>query len=980
MDKTVPGKMELVGVTHVVDAITFWAQNVNDDPAVERMTSILSARCPTARRLTGNPSPQKLYGALFSEDRCWYRCKVQHNNDDKFTVCYIDYGNTELVSRSSLVELPEDLQMGCLAKKYKFWGFHLNSDEDSQHFVQGKIFLRNLIYGKKLRIQKKSVCFDGTVLVHAFQGDLDIGEEVMKMKFAKLSIPGCREGSNPTWQDPLGPWGPRTPEHASQGDTVQAGSQVLIPKPRPTFPEHVPQALKEKSTTTALQPASLLKKKLDQELMEENERLKEEKSAQYRSALLLGKELTEAQVELQRMKDSRLRDAIEIQKLKEENGVLRQKADELGRQLRDVQQELQATKQQVTDSVEAADKRLESAVGDKLGQLAQKVESLRGVREARSRGTFRDSLLEAIDIVAHNGISSPASLEKLEAVWKEYDLAQDMVKACREIEDLEELIAKRNGVRGTLAVAVDDFIQEVDGLPISKRMDTLEAVGASLTAVFGSFSMEGAGDETFERFRQWNSQKQQETRAVEEETDETLKFLCSWFEKMVKFFSLSSELPIPLSVMTMGVDSLLQRAELNLCRELDVSLAEQNSRDMEIVSSAFHSVMQRIGKEQSLLRAVREKYLLNSQFKEEVLRWQDDTPKADELFSIKKHIKNLRSQLRWRLVEQGSLEEAEEVDLLEVEKKKTQIEQTRNALFQEIGLEKEEYKRLAALAKGGFPELPLLYHAADLLSFMNSEGLVVKSLDRDLFASVPLRELSSRRPLVCTEFQGQQVVLKGYSVDAQSEVRTVERATQYYRASMFGEEQTGLLPLLALFFGKSDPMAYVMVPYVSCGMLQLVQNSSPLNTSEIAAVMRGVALGLQTLHGSGVIHGSLHPSNVFVLRRERGLLGDFDFTKDPDQRVADPRMLAGALSLVAPEVAQGEPPSPACDVYALGCLLLWLHFPEVKFALKPDGCLADTSEMKLDPRLRILLPQLLCSSSRRLAASDVLSHDYFSSQ
>lgn len=51
-------------------------------------------------------------------------------------MCYIDYGNTELVSRSSLVELPEDLQTGCLAKKYKFWGFHLNSDEDSQHFVQ----------------------------------------------------------------------------------------------------------------------------------------------------------------------------------------------------------------------------------------------------------------------------------------------------------------------------------------------------------------------------------------------------------------------------------------------------------------------------------------------------------------------------------------------------------------------------------------------------------------------------------------------------------------------------------------------------------------------------------------------------------------------------------------------------------------------------------------------------------------------------
>lgn len=43
-------------------------------------------------------------------------------------------------------------------------------------------------------------------------------------------------------------------------------------------------------------------------------------------------------------------------------------------------------------------------------------------------------------------------------------------------EDLEELIEKRNGVRRMLALAVDDFIQEVDGLPISKRMDTLEVL------------------------------------------------------------------------------------------------------------------------------------------------------------------------------------------------------------------------------------------------------------------------------------------------------------------------------------------------------------------------------------------------------------------------------------------------------------------------------------------------------------------------
>lgn len=39
------------------------------------------------------------------------------------------------------------------------------------------------------------------------------------------------------------------------------------------------------------------------------------------------------------------------------------------------------------------------------------------------------------------------------------------------------------------------------------------------------------------------------------------------------------------------------------------------------------------------------------------MHWQKRSPKADELLQIKKHIKSLRSQLRWKLVEVGCMEE-----------------------------------------------------------------------------------------------------------------------------------------------------------------------------------------------------------------------------------------------------------------------------------------------------------------------------------
>lgn len=45
--------------------------------------------------------------------------------------------------------------------------------------------------------------------------------------------------------------------------------------------------------------------------------------------------------------------------------------------------------------------------------------------------------------------------------------------------------------------------------------------------------------------------------------------------------------------------------------------------------------------------------------------------------------------------------------------------------------------------------------------------------------------------------------------------------------------------------------------------------------------MKGVALGLQNLHAAFLTHASLHPNNVFAIGREKGIVGDYDFTKIP---------------------------------------------------------------------------------------------------
>ncbi|XP_076826806.1 serine/threonine-protein kinase 31 [Brachyhypopomus gauderio] len=960
-------KMELVLVTHVVDAITFWAQNVTGDKATEIMDAILSEKCPTATRLTGMPSPQRLYGACYSEDRCWYRCKVQQL-DDKFLVSYVDYGNTEVVDRSDLVELPEDLQSPALAKKYKFWAFHLPSDQDSPHYSQGKSFLQNLIYGKKLRINKKSVCFDGTILVQAFQGNLDIGEEVLKFKFARLSLPGNRESTFPAkaLHMQAGLW----PSRGLEGDGDHPSSLGYMPKLRPVFSNHKPEVLIAQGTdTTAHMPGA--DGKLENQ---ENHPSDAEMGAQHLCSQGTEHMLVQTKSELQKVREELEEKNKEIEKLEEQKSSIQKHADDLEHQLKEARLELQEVSEVCQKKDECVEAHLDSTVGERFCRLVQNVEAVKKNRESNLCSTAGDHLLESITVVVNNQILKPFTSEKLDLAWEDYTQALKALRECQHKGELENLVNSRNRFRSTLLTMIDDFLREVDTLPMRERLESLKDIYLKLMAVCGSVLTEDTEDQSFEQFCNWKSQEHQNSRNLCQATDQALTALSAWAANISKSLCLTGKTGVSLENIAEGVDEILQQAESCVSEELDIKLFEPGSQDMKIMSNAFHKVMQHIQKEQQLLHGIMDKCEINRKFKQEMLQWQNSTPKIDELSCIKKRIKSLRSQLRWKMVEVGCLEEADELDLPEILKKKEEIAETRNVLFKEIGHEKEEYGKLCALVRGSFPELVLQYPEADISSYLSTEGLLMKSLDRDIFDAEPMKELSGRRPLVCTEFQGHKVVLKGYSVDEESEVRMLEQAVQYHRARH--QKTSGVMPLLSLFFGKSDPLAYVMLPYISNGSLRTVQRNRPLMTAEIGKVMRGALVGLQSLHAACITHASLNPSNVFVLNREQGIIGDYDFTKTPEKRALDSGMVAGPISLVAPELRQGQPPTPASDMYAMGGLMLWLSAPDLNGGVEDDGQAPELLGLQLDSKLLTLLSKLMASSGR-ITVQEALGDVYF---
>ncbi|NXO61012.1 STK31 kinase, partial [Aramus guarauna] len=930
---------------HVEDAVTFWAQNVSRCNDLLKLSCALAEACPQANAVFGKPDFSKIYGGCFSEDRCWYRCMVQQViNNEKCQVLYIDYGNSEVLNRSDIVEIPPNLQCPSVAKKYRLWGLQIPTDQNLNMFDQGKKFLSSLVFEKEIKICHKAKHKDGTIIVQAEYETIDIGEEVTKAGFAeKCTSSGNSKDAEERKVDVMQNQNQKikvtVPLWANRSDDVLHSiprgrfDQVAAGARNQNFTGNRMFSPKEKMlASTSVPDTSLAQIRPDQKLSEEKEALRRE------------------------------------------NINLLQRQKELELKVQQLKHELQRQKEASKKTAESFEETLRTCIGTKMRSLAAKVKALKEVRHTNKNSHFGEELSQAINVVTEGCLTVPCSLGKLQKIWTEYDLAQERIQLCRNADERDELIIKRNEVQQNLYLAAEELILEVDQLPLSERSRTLQELSTSLEMVYGQGSEADDSEEAFQRFFKWKSVKMKKFTCVRNDTDTALQILADWFSGILKCFDLMSEASSGFEEMVGNADEILKKVELAICEELNTDLNEHDEAEKGIIVSAYNEVIRNIRQEQSMIAVIQNRYLASVEFKKEAEEWLNRRPDINNLLSIKKTMKSLKAQLRWKLVEKNNFEESDDYSELEMTRIKEEIADLRNRVLQEVSKEQEEYEKLTYLVQKWFPELPLIYPEAGILNYMNSGGLLTSSLERDLLDAEPMKELSTKRPLVCSEIQGQKVLLKGYSVDISSEAKVIERVAKYHRAWDQQKEKSGLLQLLFLLFCKSDPLVYLMVPYYPGASLGALQADTPLTLEEALKVMKGVAQGLQTLHRANIVHGSLHGNNVFAVNREQGIVGDFDFTKSEEQRAAANSMVVSTLSLVSPELKMGQPASPASDMYAYGCLLFWLCVQNQEFGLKEDGT-PEVNVVVMDDKVKALLLNLFCCN--RLTAEQVLKDDCF---
>ncbi|XP_074801878.1 serine/threonine-protein kinase 31 isoform X4 [Natator depressus] len=829
-----------------------------------------------------------------------------------------------------------------------------NSVFGNPDFTKGRKFLCSLIFEKEIKMRHKATYQDGTIVAQAEYGKVDIGEEVAKKGFAEkckspINANNCEEKKIEVV--PYKPWNAKVTAPAWENRPNPSVSNRL----KGRFGDQIGTNMRNENHTGNHMPfakeklmacdfimgsnISLAKIKQDQKLIEENEKLKKEKEI-----------------------------------LQEENHILLHNYKELESTIAQLNHQVQEEKEASEETLKHLGETLHTYVGTKLRSLAAQVEVLKEVRCANMNVHFGDDLFRAVKEVTERCLIVPSSLGKLEKIWAEYNLAQEMIQLCKNVNESDVLILKRNEVQQNLYSAVEEFIREVDELPLSERSTILQELSASLEAVYGQASEADDSEEAFQQFFEWKQTKLEEFSRVRSGTNASLQILATWFSGMIKFFDLTSEVSLKSEEVVGNVDEVLEKVESDICKELEISLVAQDEADKEIILNAYNKVIQKIRQEQHLITVVQSKYLTSVEFKKQIAEWLNKSPNIDNLFSIKKTLKNVKARLRWKLVEKSNLEESDDYSEYEITKIKEEITGLRNSLIQEIYNEQEEYERLTCLVQKWFPELPLLHPEAGILKYMNSGGLLTVSLERDLLDAEPLKKLSTKHPLVCSEVQEQKVLLKGYSVDVNTEAKVIERTAKYHRAWSEFKEKSGLLQLMFLFLCKSDPLVYLMVPYYPGASLGALQASTPLTSEEILKVMEGVARGLHTLHKANIVHGSLHTNNVFALNRKQGIVGDFDFTKSVDQRASANSMLVGNLNLISPELRMGHLASPSSDMYAYGCLLFWLCVGDQEFKIKENGT-PEVDGLNMDNKVKSLLLNLICSN--RMTAEQVLNDDCF---
>ncbi|MGW0249660.1 serine/threonine-protein kinase [Nocardia goodfellowii] len=122
---------------------------------------------------------------------------------------------------------------------------------------------------------------------------------------------------------------------------------------------------------------------------------------------------------------------------------------------------------------------------------------------------------------------------------------------------------------------------------------------------------------------------------------------------------------------------------------------------------------------------------------------------------------------------------------------------------------------------------------------------------------------------------------------------------------------------------EEDGQPWLVMEYMNAPSLAAkLSGHQTLPPEEVARIGAQAAAALSAAHEAGIMHRDVKPANLLVADDGTVKITDFGISRAVgDVTVTATGFLAGTPAYLAPEVARGENPEPASDVFALGSTL-----------------------------------------------------------
>lgn len=125
-----------------------------------------------------------------------------------------------------------------------------------------------------------------------------------------------------------------------------------------------------------------------------------------------------------------------------------------------------------------------------------------------------------------------------------------------------------------------------------------------------------------------------------------------------------------------------------------------------------------------------------------------------------------------------------------------------------------------------------------------------------------------------------------------------------------------------------DRPRYLVMEFVDGPTLARRLRTGPMRPRQVARLARDLSQGLAVVHGLGIVHRDVKPSNVLLGRDPGGgprtaKLADFGIAcQVGSPRMTSPGIVLGTFTYMAPETLRDAEPDTPVDVFALGLVLL----------------------------------------------------------